>query len=107
MIAQLDFFEMQMISEPLTLAYQRTSRTSRAAAVAAQPNAGAQRARVLAWLRKQPDGGTMQEVAIGLGALIQSMCPRFDELRKLGEIRDTGKTRPTASGRAAVVWEAV
>lgn len=105
MNAQFDFFSAP--TEPPCLPFQRTSRTSKAAAVAAKPNAETQRATALAWMKRRPDGATMQEVSIATGIPIQSMCPRFDELKKRGEIRDTGKTRPTTSGRAAVVWEAL
>jgi hypothetical protein len=105
MSAQLDFFAAPT-KRPM-LAHQRTSRTSKAAAVKAEPNAAAQRARVLAWIRQQPNGATRQEVSMGLGVPINSICPRFGELLKAGAIRETGKTRPTISGRAAEVVEAV
>lgn len=104
MTAQLDFFSAP--AEPPMLPFQRASRTSRAAAVAAQPNAELQRARVLAFIRRQRDGATRQEASVALNIPIQSICPRFDDLKKSGAIRDTGCTRKTTTGRAAEVWEA-
>lgn len=105
MTAQLDFFSAP--AEPPMLPFQRASRTSRAAAVEAQPNAELQRARVLDFIRRQRDGATRQEASLALGIPIQSICPRFDDLKKAGAIRDTGRTRKTTTGRAAEVWEAV
>lgn len=104
MSTQFDFFAAPAAAP--TLPYQRASRTSRAAAVAAQPCAELQRARVLDFIRRQMHGATRQEASLALGIPIQSICPRFDDLKKSGAIRDTGRTRKTTTGRAAAVWEA-
>jgi DNA-binding MarR family transcriptional regulator len=61
--------------------------TSREAAVAAQDFAASQRSRVLAWLRDRwSHGGTQKEAAEALDIARQSVCPRFDELEKSGDI---------------------
>lgn len=49
-------------------------------------------------------GATADEVCHALEMLPQSATPRINELAKAGAIIDSGRTRLTRSGRAAVVW---
>ncbi len=49
-------------------------------------------------------GATADEVCHALDMLPQSATPRINELAKAGAIIDSGRTRLTRSGRAAVVW---
>lgn len=63
------------------------------------------RAKVLAYVAKQRDhGATADEIGHALGLLAQSCTPRIWELRKCGEIIDSGHRRPTQTGRAARVY---
>jgi hypothetical protein len=61
------------------------------------------RGKVLAAMQ---DNGPMtaDECAELLGSSILSIRPRFSELKRMGEIADTGTRRPNASGRTAAVW---
>lgn len=83
-----------------------TSRTSRAAAVAAEPSAGSQRARVLDALRAHPAGLTDHELQERLGLNPSTQRPRRIELVRAGLVVDSGEERETPSGRRAVVWVA-
>ncbi len=85
--------------------YQRHSDTSRTAAVAVEPKAGTLRAIVLAWLRNRgDDGGTDEEMQVGIPMDGNTQRPRRRELQKTGMIRDSGNTRRTTSGKTSVVW---
>ena len=86
--------------------YQRRSATSRAAAKAIEPRTGTDRARVLAYLRGCGDAGaTDEEIQTRLPMAANTERPRRVELK--GLIKDSGRTRVTASGQQAVVWVAV
>lgn len=100
MNAQLDMF-----NRPAP--YQRGSETSRAAAASIEPATGTKRAAVQAFILGRGDtGATNEEVAEGLGFLLQTVCARCRELQGSGAVRDSGKRRVTRSGRDAVVWVA-
>ncbi len=87
--------------------HQRTSPTSRAAAVSIRESVAPRQAAVYAFVAARGDhGATNAEIADGLGMPIQSVCPRVCELRSLGRLVSAGKTRPTATGRPAQVWRA-
>ncbi len=63
------------------------------------------RARVLAFIIAQgPHGATDDEGETALGIKPQTYTPRRGELVKLGLVRDSGRRRPTPSGRPAAVW---
>ncbi len=49
-------------------------------------------------------GVTADEVCQALDMWPQSATPRINELAKIGDIVNSGRTRPTRSGRAAIVW---
>ena len=82
-----------------------TSDTSIAAADAIKPDANRLRAVVLATLEQAgTEGMTDEEIQDATG--LQGSCqrPRRVELVQRGLVRDSGNTRPTRSGRRAVVW---
>jgi hypothetical protein len=79
--------------------------TSNAAADAIAPVSGAIRRKVLDFVRDAGSAGaTSDEIERGLGLGGSTVRPRLVELRVQHRIEDSGRTRPTASGRAAVVW---
>lgn len=81
--------------------------TSREAAHAIKPHALTLRNRVLLFVSAAADGATAEEIERGLSLAGNTVRPRLVELRETACIRDSGRTRKTASGRAAVVWEIV
>ncbi len=81
----------------------RHSPTSRAAAEAIEPSAATLRGRVLAHIR-HVGGCTDDEGMAATGMAGNTWRPRRRELQIAGLVKDSGKTRPTASGRQAVVW---
>ena len=86
--------------------YQRTSKTSRAAARRVRPKAGTQRARVLAFLEAPPwcdTGATREEIAFQLRIPLQSVCARVNELMQQKFVAETGQERPTQWGGSAAV----
>lgn len=80
------------------------TRTSVDAAHDIKPHAMTLRNRVLVFLAGR-DGATAQEIETALGLGGSTVRPRLVELRETGCVRDSGRTRKTASGRSAVVWE--
>ncbi len=80
--------------------------TSQAAADEIADRAPQLRARALAVLERS-NGLTADEVAGRLGLSILSIRPRITELAQLGKVRDSGDRRANASGRRAIVWQAV
>lgn len=87
---------------------QPHSPTSKAAAEAIEPAVGTLQARVLAYIRQCGlCGATDDELQRFLEMDPSTERPRRIELQRKGLIRDSGKTRPTRSGRQAIVWEVV
>lgn len=87
------------------LPFQRHSETSRAAAESMEPAANTLRFKVLDAIRASCGAGyTDEELQVGLKMAANTERPRRRELERAGLIRDSGQTRPTLSGRAAVVW---
>lgn len=78
--------------------------TSRAAALSMAVQAPKQRGKVFEYVARFADGRTCDEVQAALDMLPQSASARIYELRRLGLIIDSGRTRPTRTGRAAVVY---
>lgn len=85
--------------------YVRYSKTSRAAALSVEPHVDSWRGRVLAEYRAALDGLTDEEVQRRLNLNPSTERPRRIELVEGGWLRDSGRTRLTASDRKAVVWE--
>lgn len=84
---------------------QQHSPTSTEAAEAIEPRADTLRAQVLDYLRMcNVNGATDEEMQLALGMNPSTQRPRRVELVNAGLVVDSGRTRPTASGRAAVVW---
>jgi len=83
--------------------FQRSSRTSKAAAKAIQPKAPTKRAIVLAFVKGRAlQGATNNEIAECNGMKLQTVCPRVNELTTKYLLRDSGKTRD-----GSTVWIAV
>src|SRR5579862_7683128 len=81
--------------------------TSRAAAHAIREAAPTLRTRVLEFIADCGEhGATNDEIAAGLGMLLQSVCARANELWEQHAIADSGRTRLSRSGRPAKVWVA-
>lgn len=99
---QLSLFDRPPILEPTN------APTTRAAAqTAIKPDAARLRGQVLAYIRSRgASGATDQEIQDALGMSGDTERPRRRELQTAGLIVDSGKTRSTPSGRAAVVWVA-
>jgi predicted transcriptional regulator len=89
----------------MTAPHQRTSETSREAAERIAPAAPTLRDRVLGVLRAAGlEGLTDEEITLRLGMSPSTQRPRRIELVAAGLVRDSGRTRHTASGRRATVW---
>lgn len=52
-------------------------------------------------------GLTSDEVEVQLALPHQTVSARIHSLMRRGNLRDSGRRRPTRSGRQAIVWEAV
>jgi hypothetical protein len=80
-------------------------RTSRAAARAIRPHTTILRARVLDYIEQCMDyGATDEQCQSILNLDAHTQVPRRIELVRAGLIVDSGITRPTRSGRQAIVW---
>lgn len=78
--------------------------TSKEAAVDMQSSVPPLRNRVLRYLRGRYM--TVHECAEAMGASIPSIQPRFSELRRLGEIEDSGNRKTNRlTGKRAIVWK--
>lgn len=84
---------------------QRHSETSVAAAVEVKPEAAKLRAVVLEFIQSRGEHGVTDEEGIAWTGLNPSTYrPRRIECVEAGQVVDSGTTRKTKSGRAAVVW---
>jgi predicted ArsR family transcriptional regulator len=84
--------------------YQPHSDTSREAAEQIEPREGTLRRLVLDYLRKFGPS-TDEQMQENLEMAQNTQRPRRIELVDRGFVRDSGRTAPTKSGRAAVLWE--
>lgn len=83
----------------------RHSATSKAAAENIESKAATLRAKVLNFIRRQgAQGATDEEIQRALRMPGNTQRPRRRELEQMSRIADSGITRPTSSGRQAVVW---
>lgn len=88
--------------------FQSHSMTSSDAAKAIEPKAGTLRSMLLNELRQFRESGlTDAQMQDHTGMDPSTQRPRRIELLKAGLIKDSGRTRKTASGRQATVWVAV
>jgi hypothetical protein len=83
--------------------YQRHSDTSKAAAEKIKPVLG--RLQQLVFISIESWPATDEELCLRLPISANTVRPRRRELQQMGLIRDSGRRRPTISGRYAVVWE--
>ena len=105
-MTQQTFFDRP--TAPVTAPYVPSSATSAAAAVAIAPCTGRLQTMVLDFIRGRGQrGATDGEVAASLGMLSDTTRARRVELRDRGKVVDSGRRRPTASGRSATVWLAI
>ena len=91
--------------DPHRMARRADPATSQAAAAAARGVASAHEAIILTVLRRHP-GLAAHEIADRGALTMVQVCRRLAHLEALGEIRPTGETRATPSGRQARCWEA-
>jgi hypothetical protein len=101
-VPTLNLFDLAPDPDPPA---QSHSATSMAAARDIRPSAAAMREQVYAALAAAGDAGMTDEQiqdALNMGGSTQR--PRRGELQKAGRVRDSGRTRPTRSGKPAVVW---
>ncbi len=81
--------------------------TSDAAAASMRPHAATLRADIYSFVsRRHQVGATADEIEMMLEIAGNTVRPRLVELRQLGSIRDSGRTRKTRSGRSAIIWVA-
>jgi len=80
------------------------SATSVSAAEEIEPSVGRLQALVLAEL-KTNGPGTDEELMERTGLAPNTLRPRRRELQLKGLVGDSGRRKPTKSGRAAVLWE--
>ena len=101
-LRQLSLLDVQTAGAP----YQKDSPTSIAAAVAAGPKVGTQKARILAVIGKA-GGWTQDQLSIYLHLPRSTVCARCRELELEGRIRKTARTRTSQYGKACAVYVAV
>jgi hypothetical protein len=96
-----------MTDQP-ALPFQRHSPTSQAAAES-MGNPATLRRKVYELLAgaHMGWGRTDEEIQDALGMPANTERPRRRELERAGLVRDSGRKRPTRSGRSAVVWEVI
>jgi len=82
----------------------KVSGPSEQAAEAMSGNAKKLRAAVLKQLATYPGGATADEIAKDLNLSILSVRPRVSELKRNGDIEQTGARRKNESGMTATVW---
>ena len=83
----------------------KASGPSEQAAEAMSSTASKLRAAVLAQFVQYPGGATADEIAKDLNLSVLSVRPRVSELKRLGEIKQTGGRRKNESGMTATVWQ--
>jgi len=97
--------QMAIVFEPRPAPWQAHSKTSRAAAIAAEPTAGTKRAMLLAFLRGRAEqGATDEEMQLEVPMAANTQRPRRVELIEGRHITNSGRTRKTIGGQEAVVW---
>lgn len=83
---------------------QAHSPTSQAAAESIKPKRGPLHKKIIDFLRVT-GGANDEEMQWDLSMPPNTQRPRRRELQLMGDVVDSGTTRPTRSGRAAVVWK--
>jgi hypothetical protein len=92
-----------------SLSEQRRTRDTSIAALQSQDEetVAHRRNRIWQFIAEQRDGATCWEVEQEFEALHQTISAAIAHLSKDGHLVDTGKRRPTGTGRMAIVWRAV
>ena len=91
---------------PSGITSPRVQETSRAALESLAPGKKSRREQKILEYINANGGATCCEVEEAIGLLHQSASSTITGLRKAGRLVDTGKRRPTNTGRAAIVWGA-
>lgn len=82
-------------------ATRQTRAIAAATAIATGPS---RRDRLARWIADRGHlGATREEIATALRMKIQSVCPLVKEMQRAGRLVPTHRTRPTTSGKPAVV----
>ena len=100
---QQSLFRLQPLEPDICRHRHQGADTSRLANARVQKSAD--RDAVLWWLKQFPAGLTLDEVAGHMGRQVNTISGRFTELRKAGQIVDTGYRRPTQTGSLARVYK--
>jgi hypothetical protein len=106
-VTQRNLFTTNAYQQPeaVSVPFQPQSATSRHAAEEIAGDLNALQRQVLEYLQgRGKDGSTDEEGCLALKMNPSTYRPRRIELQNAGLVRDSGLTRKTASGRAAVVW---
>ena len=83
----------------------RGSETSKSAAASVETASGTQRMRVMAYiLAMGGEGATDHEMQAALSMNPSTQRPRRIELVEAGNVKDSGRSRPSPSGRQSIVW---
>ena len=85
--------------------HQSHSPTSKASAAEIVSSTATLRQKVYDYLKSCPGGATDREMQDALEMDGSTQRPRRVRLVELKQVRDSGRTSKTASGRSAVVWE--
>jgi hypothetical protein len=95
------------MQSPLGSASPRAQETSLVALNSLDGEKKARREQSMLEYIKANGGATCCEVEEALGLLHQSASSSITRLRQAGRLVDSGKRRPTKTGRMAIVWRAV
>lgn len=68
-----------------------------------EPRRISKREQIRAYIYKLPSTG--DEIVEALGIPLQTVSGRLTELKKRGDIQNSGQTRKTRNGADAVVWQ--
>jgi hypothetical protein len=82
--------------------FQRTSKTSRLAAISVHRTKETQEDRVVRYVREH-GGATREHIAEGLHIPLSSVCARVAAAMKSNRLSETGRTVATTYGRQAAV----
>ena len=92
------------LTYPAGPGHQSTA-TSIEAALSVAPTAGTLRNAAHSILHDSPS--TADEVAATMNQSVLAIRPRITELKRFGQIRDSGDRRKNRSGKSAIVWKSV
>lgn len=107
--AQTNLFETAPTDQPYreipaVPAHARDSATSRRAAEAQIPHLSRLQRQYMHALRASADGLTDHEASALMNRPLSSICARRNECKRLGLVRDSGRTRESCYGAQASIW---